>query len=196
MRVHVITISDRAAAGEYEDKSGAEIERLLREAFPECAVTRELVPDGVDGIRFALARACGLRIDGTRPCDCVYAYICTKTEDCRPGQAATEYGPAGGRPDFILTTGGTGISPRDVTPEVTMSFCDKALFGIAEALRAASLAETKSAMLSRAYAGVCEKTIIVNFPGSVRACTLCTQTLIPVMEHAVAMINGEGHGNA
>jgi molybdopterin adenylyltransferase len=95
--------------------------------------------------------------------------------------------------DFILTTGGTGISPRDVTPEATMRFCQKELPGIAEALRAASLAETPSAMLSRGYAGLHGKTVVVNFPGSQKAVRLCMTVLGPVMEHAVRMLRGEGH---
>ena len=95
--------------------------------------------------------------------------------------------------DFILTTGGTGISPRDVTPEATMRFCQKELPGIAEALRAASLAETPSAMLSRGYAGLRGNTVVVNFPGSQKAVRFCMTVLGPVMEHAVRMIRGEGH---
>ena len=95
--------------------------------------------------------------------------------------------------DFILTTGGTGISPRDVTPEATMRFCQKELPGIAEALRAASLAETPSAMLSRGYAGLRGNTVVVNFPGSQKAVRLCMTVLGPVMEHTMRMLRGEGH---
>ena len=95
--------------------------------------------------------------------------------------------------DFILTTGGTGISPRDITPEATMRFCQKELPGIAEAMRAASLAETPSAMLSRGYAGLRGNTVVVNFPGSQKAVRLCMTVLGPVMEHAVRMLRGEGH---
>ena len=159
MRVHILTISDRAARGEYEDLSGAEIEALLREAFPGAELSRRIISDDPEGIRAALEEACA----------------------------------GANAPDFILTTGGTGISPRDTTPEVTAAFCEKELPGIAEALRAASLAETSTAMLSRAYAGMRGKTLIVNFPGSVRACRLCVSVLIPVMEHVAAMASGEGH---
>jgi molybdopterin adenylyltransferase len=95
--------------------------------------------------------------------------------------------------DFILTTGGTGISSRDVTPEVTMGYCDKEIPGIAEALRAAAVAETPAAMLSRGFAGLRGTTVIVNFPGSVAAVTSCMKVLGPVMEHAVRMLKGEGH---
>ena len=95
--------------------------------------------------------------------------------------------------DFILTTGGTGISPRDVTPEVTMRFCDKELPGIAEALRAQSYRETPAAVLSRGYAGLHGRSIVVNFPGSVNAVRLCMKVLGPVMEHAMRMLDGAGH---
>jgi molybdopterin adenylyltransferase len=95
--------------------------------------------------------------------------------------------------DFILTTGGTGISPRDVTPEATARFCEKEIPGIAEALREASGAETPHAMLSRGYAGLRGNCIVVNFPGSPKAARLCMKVLGPVMDHAVRMLRGEGH---
>ena len=95
--------------------------------------------------------------------------------------------------DFILTTGGTGLSARDITPEICEEYCDKSLPGIAETLRSESYKETPHAMLSRGYAGIKNKTVIVNFPGSVKAVTLCTRILLPVMGHAVKMINNEGH---
>lgn len=95
--------------------------------------------------------------------------------------------------DFILTTGGTGVSERDVSPEATRGYCQRELPGIAEVLRAESYKETPTAVLSRGTAGIKGKTIIVNFPGSVRAVRLCTRVLIPVMEHALSMLHGEGH---
>ncbi|MBA7642850.1 Molybdopterin adenylyltransferase [subsurface metagenome] len=78
--------------------------------------------------------------------------------------------------DYILTIGGTGISLRDITPEVTEEYCDRTLAGIAEILRAESYKETKNAMLSRGYACLKWNTIIVNFTGSVKAVRLCTKT--------------------
>jgi molybdenum cofactor biosynthesis protein B len=95
--------------------------------------------------------------------------------------------------DFILTTGGTGISPRDVTPEATRKFCDKELPGIAEVLRAQSYLQTPAAVLSRGYAGLHGNSVVVNFPGSVNAVRLCMKVLGPVMEHAMRMLGGEGH---
>ena len=155
MKVAVITISDRASRGEYDDLSGPVIEKDLRARFLDVEVTRAVVPDEPPAILSALESFVGV--------------------------------------DFILTTGGTGISPRDVTPEVTMKFCDRELPGIAEALRAASLAETPAAMLSRGYAGLRASTIVVNFPGSVKAVRLYMTVIGPVMEHALRMLRGEGH---
>jgi molybdopterin adenylyltransferase len=97
--------------------------------------------------------------------------------------------------DYILTTGGTGISPRDLTPETTRDYCERDLPGVAEALRAESLKETPFAMLSRGYAGIKGDTIIINFPGSVKAARLCTSVLLPVMEHGIEMIQGLDHGS-
>ena len=96
--------------------------------------------------------------------------------------------------DYILTTGGTGVGPRDVTPEVTAAWCERELPGVAEALRARSLAETPLGMLSRGVAGLRGRTVIVNFPGSPQAARLGAETLAPVMEHLLAMLRGEGHG--
>jgi len=157
VRVSVITISDRASRGEYEDRSGAEIECLLREKFPEAEMSRDIVPDEPESITAAFR----------------------KNSDA----------------DYILTTGGTGISLRDRTPEVTESYCDRAIPGIAERLRAESYSETPFSILSRGYAGIKDRTIIVNFPGSLKAVRLCVRILLPVMEHGLRMIRGEGHGD-
>ena len=95
--------------------------------------------------------------------------------------------------DFIITAGGTGLSLRDVTPETTEAYCTRRLPGIEETLRSESLKETKSAMLSRGFAGIRGSTVIVNFPGSVKAVTLCTRVVLPILDHAIRMIRGEGH---
>jgi molybdenum cofactor biosynthesis protein B len=100
---------------------------------------------------------------------------------------------AGAGADVILTTGGTGLSPRDVTPEATRRFCDREAPGIAEALRAQSYAETPAAMLSRGYAGLRGTCLVVNLPGSLKAVRRCMEVFGPVMEHALRMIRGEGH---
>lgn len=95
--------------------------------------------------------------------------------------------------DYIITTGGTGISPRDITPEVTESICTRELPGISEMLRIESYKETKTAVFSRAFSGVKENTIVINFPGSVKAVELCTKLVIPVLEHGIKMLYGGKH---
>ncbi len=91
--------------------------------------------------------------------------------------------------DCVLTTGGTGITADDVTPEATLAVCDREVPGIAEALRASSTADTPMAMLSRAVAGTLGNTLIVNLPGSPKACRHCFAALEPVLEHASAQLN-------
>jgi molybdenum cofactor synthesis domain-containing protein len=97
---------------------------------------------------------------------------------------------------LILTTGGTGIAPRDVTPDATRRVADREVPGIAEALRAASLAATPHAMLSRATAAIRGRTLVVNLPGSPRAVQQMFDVLAPVLGHAVALAGGEAPGLA
>jgi molybdopterin adenylyltransferase len=91
---------------------------------------------------------------------------------------------------LVLTTGGTGLTPRDVTPDATRAVADREVPGIAEALRAAGLGETPHAMLSRATAAVRGRTLIVNLPGSPRGAESGLRTLAPVLEHAVRLVAG------
>jgi molybdenum cofactor synthesis domain-containing protein len=93
--------------------------------------------------------------------------------------------------DLILTTGGTGLSPRDVTPEATMSVIQKAVPGMAEAMRAASLLKTPHAMISRAVVGIRGRTLIVNLPGSPRAALENFEAVLPALDHAIAKIQGD-----
>jgi len=93
--------------------------------------------------------------------------------------------------DLVLTTGGTGLAPRDVTPEATRAVLDYEVPGIAEALRADGLRRTPFAMLSRAVAGVRGRTLIVNMPGSERAVRENLAVLLPVLPHAIATLRGE-----
>jgi molybdenum cofactor synthesis domain-containing protein len=95
--------------------------------------------------------------------------------------------------DLIFTTGGTGLSPRDVTPEATARVCHRLIPGMAEVMRAAGLAQTPMAMISRAIVGVRGTTIIVNLPGSPRGATEGVQAVMPVLEHAVATLRGGTH---
>jgi molybdenum cofactor synthesis domain-containing protein len=96
-----------------------------------------------------------------------------------------------GKMDLILTTGGTGLSQRDVTPEATLSVIDRSIPGIAEAMRAKSLEKTPTAMLSRAVAGQRGNCLIVNMPGSPRAVQECLEAILPALPHAVEIIKGE-----
>ncbi len=93
--------------------------------------------------------------------------------------------------DLILTTGGTGLAPRDLTPEATQSVIERSTPGLVEAMRAASLAKTPFAMLSRAVAGIRGRTLIVNLPGSPKAVRESLDVLLPVLPHAIETLRGE-----
>ena len=93
--------------------------------------------------------------------------------------------------DLILTTGGTGLSPRDVTPQATEAVLEYQVSGMAEAMRAASMSKTPRAMLSRALVGVRQKTLIINLPGSPRAARENFEVLLPVLPHALAKLKGD-----
>ena len=96
-----------------------------------------------------------------------------------------------GSVDIILTTGGTGLSQRDITPEATMSIVDKVVPGFTEAMRAKTFSLTPMAMLSRAVAGIRGKCLIINLPGSPVAVQQCLKVILPVIPHAVEIIQGE-----
>ncbi len=93
--------------------------------------------------------------------------------------------------DVIITTGGTGLTPRDVTPEATLDVVDRLAPGFAEAMRAESLKKTPHAMLSRGVAGTRNKTLIINLPGSPKAVRECLQVILPALPHAVETLKGE-----
>jgi len=155
LEVAVITISDRAFRGEYEDLSGPKIKEIIEASALQAKIRIKIVPDDKEAVRQAL-------LDNLDQ-------------------------------DYILTTGGTGLSPRDITPEVTEEICDKEIPGLSEMLRRESYKETKNAVLSRGYSGLKGKTIIVNFPGSVKAVSLCTRLMLPIMEHGRKMVHGGRH---
>ncbi|WP_249009182.1 molybdenum cofactor biosynthesis protein B [Conexibacter sp. DBS9H8] len=92
---------------------------------------------------------------------------------------------------LVLTTGGTGFSPRDVTPEATRAVIEREAPGVAEAMRAASAAHTRHWMLSRGVAGIRGRTLIVNFPGSPRSIEQAGAAIAAALPHAVALITGE-----
>lgn len=98
--------------------------------------------------------------------------------------------------DLILTTGGTGFSPRDVTPEATLAVVERAAPGLAEAMRTASLLVTPHAMLSRAAAGIRSRTLIVNLPGSPRGAVENLQVILSVLPHAVQLLREDPQAEA
>lgn len=155
LKISVITVSDRAYSGEYEDRSGPAIVKVLEESGINTKIHCVIVPDDKNKIKNELELNLGK--------------------------------------DYIFTTGGTGISPRDFTPDVTRQFCDYELPGIQEYLRAESLKETPFALFSRGFCGIKGRTIIVNFPGSVKGAAFCSKLMIPLLEHGVKMIRGEKH---
>lgn len=93
--------------------------------------------------------------------------------------------------DLVLTTGGTGLGPRDVTPEATLAVIDRQVPGIPEAMRAKSMEITSRAMLSRAVAGIRGKSLIINLPGSPKGAAECLEVVLPVLEHGIAILKGE-----
>ena len=149
--IAVLTLSDKGAKGEREDKSGPAIADMLK-GFGEVKYY-DILPDERDLIK----------------------------------QRLLEYV---NKVDLILTTGGTGLSPRDVTPEATWDVIEREIPGIAEAMRMESLRKTNRAMLSRAVAGVRGQTLIVNLPGSPAAVKENLEVILDVIPHAVEKIKG------
>ena len=157
MKIGRVTISDRASAGIYADRSGPEIENVLREVLGgELEFISLVVPDETDLISAALKTF-------------------ADAENC----------------DLIVTTGGTGISPRDVTPEATMFVLEKELPGFGEVMRMQSMTKVKTAILSRATAGTRGKSLIVNLPGKPTAVRECLEILAPAIREGVAHLRGE-----
>jgi molybdenum cofactor synthesis domain-containing protein len=95
--------------------------------------------------------------------------------------------------NLVVTTGGTGLSPRDNTPEATRAVIEREVAGLAEAMRAESLRQTPTAMLSRGVCGVSAGALVVNLPGSPKAVRECFAVIRPVLAHAVAQLAGEDH---
>lgn len=155
MKVWILTISDRAFAGEREDRSGPALAREVEGRGWTAAGVR-LVPDERAAIAETLRRL------------------------------ADEEGA-----DVVLTTGGTGVAPRDVTPEATLAVISRRVPGLAEAMRAASLEVTANAMLSRAEAGIRGSCLIINLPGSPRGAAECFAVVAPALEHARRLLRGE-----
>ena len=149
-----ITLSDKGAAGEREDKSGPLIGEILTEAGYN-VVEGVLIPDEPEMLKRHLMRLADQR-----------------------------------QVNVVFTTGGTGFSVRDRTPEATAEVCDRMTPGIAEAIRAYSMTKTPTAMLSRATAGMRNETLIINLPGSPKAVRECLGFLIHPLEHGLEIMLG------
>lgn len=156
MKIGRITVSDRASAGIYADRSGPEIETVLREFFAGAKFVAAMVPDETDLIASTLKKF------------------------------ADEL-----KCDLVVTTGGTGISPRDVTPEATKMILEKELPGFGEIMRVKSFEKIPTAVLSRAVAGTRGKSLVVNLPGKPSAVRECLEILAPAIREGVAHLRGE-----
>ena len=95
--------------------------------------------------------------------------------------------------DIVLTTGGTGLGPRDVTPEATAAVCERIVPGLAEVIRSERLKKTRNAMLSRGIAGIRAKTLIINLPGSPKGAAESLEAILDVLPHTRDMLLGQGH---
>ncbi|MDX1413597.1 MAG: MogA/MoaB family molybdenum cofactor biosynthesis protein [Candidatus Promineifilaceae bacterium] len=154
MRVGLLTISDRGATGEYVDRSGALMAKMIRENTPWEITHQEIVPDELDAIVNTLNNWCDIGVN------------------------------------LVLTSGGTGFAPRDITPEATLQVIEREAPGIAEALRAESLKVTRHAMLSRGVAGIKRNTLIINLPGSPKAVRENFEVLLPILPHGLDLLSG------
>ena len=146
----MITVSDRCAAGEAEDRSGPAVAELLEAAGFE-VIGRQVIPDEIDEIRAALHEAGA---------------------------------------DLVVTTGGTGLAARDVTPQATLGEIDYEVPGLAEEMRRAGRESTPMAILSRGVAGVRGRSLIVNLPGSERGATESLAAVLPALGHALQLLAG------
>ncbi len=157
-RILVVTLSDRASRGDYEDKSGPAVNHILREHFEarrrRTGIDNIIMPDDELELRELLEKS------------------------------------AGGDYDFIITTGGTGVGKRDITPDVVRPMLDKEIPGIMEMIRVRYGADKPNALLSRGVAGLMGSVFIYTLPGSVRAANEYMSEIVKTMEHLVYMLHG------
>jgi len=155
-RIGIVTVSDRASAGVYEDKGGPAIrEFLTAHLISEWEPVARVINDDVDTIAHTLCELADL-------------------EHC----------------SLIVTTGGTGPAPRDVTPEATEQVCQKMMPGFGELMRAVSLQVVPTAILSRQTAGIRGSSLIVNLPGKPSAIADCLTAVLPAIPYCVDLIGG------
>ncbi len=160
LRAKILVLSDGAASGRREDRSGPAIREML-EARGWVVVACEVLPDDADQIRRRLE-------------------TWAEAEDS----------------DAIFTTGGTGLGPRDVTPEATRAVLEKEIPGIAELMRADGVKKTRRAALSRGLAGMCKGKLIVNLPGSPRGARESLESILELVPHSIELLQGRTeHGD-
>lgn len=154
VKIGIVTISDRASRGEYEDKSGPAIKAWLDDVISsEWHAEPRVIEDGVDTVEACLKDLC----------DNVGV-------------------------DLVLTTGGTGPSPRDLTPEAMARVMEKELLGFGELMRKVSLEQVPTAILSRQTAGIRGKTLIINVPGKPAAIDVCLSAVFPAVPYCLDLI--------
>ena len=159
----IITLSDRAYRGEYEDQSGSLVEKMTEEFFnsikTRCNITRELIPDDAEKLG---------------------KMVLNSSE----------------RYNIIITSGGTGIGPRDITVETITPLLTKEIPGVMEYIRVKYGSESPNALLSRGVAGLIGRTLVYTLPGSVRAVKEYMAEIIKTMEHTLQMLYGiDNHKN-
>lgn len=155
-RIGIVTVSDRASRGDYEDLGGPAIREWLDKAIAsEWTAVPHVIPDEQDLIEATLRE------------------LCDEQGCC-----------------LVVTTGGTGPAPRDITPEATEAVCDKMLPGFGELMRSVSLQYVPTAILSRQTAGIRGHSLIVNLPGKPSAITDCLQAVFPAIPYCIDLIEG------
>jgi molybdenum cofactor synthesis domain-containing protein len=160
-RVGILTLSDRGASGEYEDRSGLVIREMVVERLGAQVTEYDVIPDDFSRIR-----------------DKLITWIDER------------------QVDLILTTGGTGFTPRDVTPEATKAVIEREAPGLVFAMLRDSLDITPHAMLSRAVAGIRNRTLIVNLPGSPKAARENLESILPALPHALELLRDSAEAEA
>ncbi len=156
VRIGIVTASDRASQGQYEDRSGPAIVEYLNEVLAvPWEPLRRIVPDELSVLKQTLIELCD-------------------QQGC----------------SLVVTTGGTGPAPRDITPEATEQVCQKLLPGFGELMRKVSLEKVPTAILSRQTAGVRGSTLIVNLPGQPRAIRECLDAVFPAIPYCIELIGG------
>lgn len=158
LKIAIITLSDRAFNGEYEDKSGPAIYEIISESFSEKAyqfnIQNDIIPDDAERLHMLIQHF-----------------------------VSSEF-------DIIITTGGTGIGPRDITIETVEPLIEKEIPGIMEHIRIKYGSEKPNALLSRGIAGTIDNTIIYTLPGSVKAVREYMNEIMKTMEHLLYMLHG------